>query len=119
MLKERLVKYRYILLATCVSLVFAFYYSHVFKVDFAEQTQAFQSKFTEQEQQLSTFLATNKQKLEKEKSFNPSHFFNESTGFNLHIYRNDSLLFWNTNKLPIRQFADIHYPAEGLSLIHI
>ena len=51
MLKERLVKYRYILLATCVSLVFAFYYSHVFKVDFAEQTQAFQSKFTEQEEQ--------------------------------------------------------------------
>ena len=114
MLKERLVKYRYILLATCVSLVFAFYYSHVFKVDFAEQTQAFQSKFTEQEQQLSSFLATNKQKLENEKSFNPSRFLNESTGFNLHIYRNDSLLFWNTNKLPISQFADIHYPAEGI-----
>ncbi len=34
--------------------------------------------------------------------------------FYLHIYRNDSLVFWNTNQLPVMRFADIHYPAEGI-----
>lgn len=117
MLKDGLVKYRFILLALIVSFSFVFYYLHVFKVDVKQQTEEFQSKFTEQEQQLNLYLAKQKAKLSGLKQFRSTEFFEEKPTFNLHIYRNDSLIFWNTNKLPIRQFADIHFPSEGI--IHL
>ena len=31
-----------------------------------------------------------------------------------HVYRNDSLIYWNTNSVPVRQFADMHFPADGV-----
>lgn len=117
MLKESLVKYRFFLLAFLVTFSFVFYYSHVFKVDFNQQTEHFQTKFTEQEQKLDFFLQEKKALLSRLDNFRSHIFFEENPPFNLHLYRNDSLVFWNTNKLPIRQFADIHYPSEGI--IHL
>lgn len=38
-------------------------------------------------------------------------------GINLHVYRNDSLVYWSTNQLPILRFSDIHFPSEGI--IHL
>ncbi|MFZ9586622.1 MAG: ATP-binding protein [Crocinitomicaceae bacterium] len=32
----------------------------------------------------------------------------------LHIYRNDTLIKWNTNKAPVSNFASIQFPASGL-----
>jgi signal transduction histidine kinase len=32
----------------------------------------------------------------------------------VHVFQNDSLIFWNTNKLPISPFADLHFPTNGL-----
>ena len=37
-----------------------------------------------------------------------------SDDINVHVYRKDSLIFWNTNQLPIHRFADIHFPSSGL-----
>ena len=37
-----------------------------------------------------------------------------SNTINVHVYRKDSLIFWNTNQLPIHRFADIHFPSSGL-----
>jgi len=34
--------------------------------------------------------------------------------FFLHVFRNDSLIFWNTNELPVYSFAELHFPAEGV-----
>lgn len=34
--------------------------------------------------------------------------------FYLHVYRNDSLIYWNTNQLPVYSFAELHFPLEGL-----
>jgi two-component system nitrogen regulation sensor histidine kinase NtrY len=114
MLKVGLVKYRFILLATLVSICFAFYYFHVFKIDFEEQTEVFQEKFKEQEQHLDAFLLDKTHTLSRLNKFEQSPFFKNNHSFNLHIYRNDSLLFWNTNKLPISRFADIHFPSKGI-----
>lgn len=33
----------------------------------------------------------------------------------IHMYRNDSLVYWNSNQLPILRFADIHFPATGIT----
>ena len=60
MLKESIVKYRFFLFALIVTISFIFYYSHVFKVDFDQQTEHFQTKFTEQEQKLDLFLQEKK-----------------------------------------------------------
>lgn len=117
MLKERLVKYRFILLATLVSFCFVFYYLHVFKLDLEQQTEDFQEKFNEQEKDLDAFLFEKNLELSQQTKFEPSAFFRDKQTFNLHIYRNDSLLFWNTNKMPISRFADIHFPSEGI--IHL
>jgi hypothetical protein len=38
----------------------------------------------------------------------------ENSAVNLHVYRNDSLLYWNTNQLPILRFADIRFPSSGI-----
>ena len=40
-----------------------------------------------------------------------------ANAFFLHIYRNDSLISWNTNMLPIYALADMHFPSPGL--IHL
>jgi two-component system, NtrC family, nitrogen regulation sensor histidine kinase NtrY len=34
--------------------------------------------------------------------------------FFLHVFRNDSLVFWNTNQLPVYSFAELHFPVEGI-----
>ncbi len=39
---------------------------------------------------------------------------NESNSIGIHIYENDSLIFWNTNQLPILRYAEIHFPSDGL-----
>jgi two-component system nitrogen regulation sensor histidine kinase NtrY len=38
-----------------------------------------------------------------------------NTPFFVSIYRNDSLIYWNNNELPINAFADLHFPSEGLT----
>jgi two-component system nitrogen regulation sensor histidine kinase NtrY len=38
-----------------------------------------------------------------------------NTPFFISIYRNDSLIYWNNNELPINAFADLHFPTEGLT----
>lgn len=32
----------------------------------------------------------------------------------VHVYHGDSLVFWNTNKCPVNQFADLHFPVNGI-----
>ncbi len=38
----------------------------------------------------------------------------QQSKMNFHVYRNDSLIYWNTNQLPIIRFADIHFPSNGI-----
>lgn len=37
----------------------------------------------------------------------------ENTLF-IHVYRGDSLVFWNTNKCPVNRFTDLHFPTNGV-----
>lgn len=113
MLKIRLVKYRYVLLAIVSTFIFIAYFFHVFKVDYTSQTADFQQKFTELESGLDDFLSSNSLRLTK-----PNwKKIKDNKDYNLHIYHHDSVVFWNTNQLPINRFADIHFPAEGI--IHL
>ena len=45
-------------------------------------------------------------------AFSRKYNYLENTLF-VHVYRGDSLVFWNTNKCPVNRFADLHFPTEG------
>ncbi|MGV3613037.1 MAG: ATP-binding protein [Fluviicola sp.] len=45
--------------------------------------------------------------------FSKKYNYLENTFF-VHIYRGDSLVFWNTNKCPANRFADLHFPTNGV-----
>ena len=40
---------------------------------------------------------------------------NENNNFFVHVYRRDSLIYWNSNSLPINRFAELHFPVAGLN----
>lgn len=78
--------------------------------------EEFQKNFTQTEKELSNFLFQKQNKLEEE-GLNSLIHSKEYTPFYFHIYRNDSLIHWNTNQLPVLRFADLHYPSDGV--IHL
>ncbi len=75
-------------------------------------------------EELSSTLIEQQNKLEKYLDFTEKEIYlhglkklkrtDKKTDFYLHLYRNESLIYWNTNQLPILRFADIHYPSEGI-----
>ena len=106
-------KYWLFLLSFSWVLSFVFVYQTTFQTDFSTEVSDFQQKFIETEIQLNDFLIRKKEILIKE-GVQKLIDQEEESPFHVHIYRNDSLIFWNTNQLPISRFADIHYPAEGI-----
>lgn len=117
MLKKRLVKYRFILLAIASTLLFTLYYSSVFSENYKPKVVSFEKRFQLLEGKLDQFISNKKKEVQASKSLVDWKKYSEKAQFNLHVYRNDSLLFWNTNQLPIIRFADIHFPSEGI--IHL
>lgn len=78
--------------------------------------QTFQDRFLQQERALDLFG----KQLERDWSTLSEYEFSEkyrpgNTPFYISIYRNDSLIYWNNNDLPINAFADLHFPNEGLT----
>ncbi len=85
----------------------------VFDKDYTSEMKQFQREFTQTEHKLNAYMVKKKEILEKygidsllKKPWNES--------FSFHIYRNDSLIFWNNNQLPVLRFAELHYPANGI-----
>jgi two-component system, NtrC family, nitrogen regulation sensor histidine kinase NtrY len=106
-------KYGFISLSLLFLLSFFYYYNSTFDNKFKEDAVNFQKVFLEQEHKLENYLSS-KYSILKEKNLDDLINNSKENNYNLHIYRNDSLLFWNTNKLPILRFADIHFPSEGI-----
>ena len=90
-----------------------FYYHAVFNQEYAEDVKVFQQEFNQKEKNLSNFIKNKHLVCEK---YGVDSLLHQSTNedFFFHIYQNDSLIFWNTNQLPVLRFAEIHYPANGV-----
>ena len=44
------------------------------------------------------------------------NFYNPAkTPFFVHFYKGDSLVYWNTNKIPVSKFTNIQFPSEGIN----
>lgn len=112
-MKEFLKKYWLYLLSFLFLTSFYFYYQSIFSCDYKKNVATFQEAFREKEQKLNAYSAKKKALFLKEGISCFEEISHESDFF-LHVYRNDSLIYWNTNQLPVLRFAEIHFPAEGL-----
>lgn len=76
---------------------------------------AFQQQFNQRELAQNKLLTTIQSDWNKLSyaSFSQKYLHNNQD-FYIHIYSNDSLVYWNSNLLPVFQFADLHFPSNGL-----
>src|SRR3990167_8944077 len=90
-------------------------YNHIQQdvhVDFKD----FQGEFYKLEKQLNEFTAKANTCLKQDgqQGLILKYSASENDDFYLHIYQGDSLVFWNTNHLPVYSFAELHFPVEGV-----
>lgn len=107
-------KYYLILIAAFSSLIFLVFFFHTFSTQYERDVASFSSRFLAMEERLENILRYRSDELIKSGVEDQWSNVVYPNGINLHVYRNDSLIFWNTNQLPIIRFADIHFPAQGL-----
>ena len=112
-----IVKYRYGLGVILSFLIFLGYNNYIFRTDFTSEIKTYQEKFREKTSKLDDFLNHKKKTLKFENISIHNRAELDESNFYLHIFRNDSLLFWNTNQLPVSRFSDLHFPSEGI--IHL
>ena len=104
-----------LLFATAISFVlFLTHNQYVFRSDYSSEIENYQEKFRKKIDNLDRFLAYKKKHFSDKNISILNREDLEENSFFLHIYRNDSLLFWNTNQLPVSRFSDFHYPTEGI-----
>lgn len=100
--------------AVIATILFASYYNVTFTADYESAIKAFDTQFKAEEDRLDKVLEFTRVRLNSRQIEPQWESLNGQQGINIHIYRNDSLIFWNTNQLPIIRFADIHFPSNGL-----
>ncbi len=106
---------KYILYASFVGgiviLIALFYEKHESS---SQKTATFQAFFSNLEKEQTKKLLT----VEKDWSKLNTNVFREKyiveNNWYIHVFHEDSLVFWNTNKLPIFQFKELHFPLSGL-----
>ena len=113
-MKQIIRKYYQFVLAILFSLLFVVYYFIIFSENHSLSLLSFQNKFSKLESKLEEQFSESKFKLLNIKSENFWVNSSKWDDINIHIYRNDSLIYWNSNQLPIIRFADIHFPSSGI-----
>jgi two-component system, NtrC family, nitrogen regulation sensor histidine kinase NtrY len=112
-----ILKYRLILLAIFASVLFAVVFSSITNPSSKSFISSFQEHFSKKESESDRFLAFQKDKITHQGDYGKWDSYEQKKEPFLHIFKKDSLIYWNTNQLPVLQFKDVHFPAEGL--IHL
>jgi len=111
---RRLKKYYLLILAVISSVLFVAFFLQTFSSDYSYDVKKFKKQFVELERSLDNTLRYQEEGVLREKLNVQWQKVKKENAINIHIYRNDSLILWNTNQLPIIRFADIHFPSQGL-----
>ena len=114
MLNKFLKKYYLLVAALLVTLVFVGYFFSVYSENYQASIDDFQSQFEKSETTLDDALRIRTDEIRRNGIGEQWKKVNTEDPYNLHVYHKDSLVFWNTNQLPIIRFADIHFPSAGL-----
>lgn len=114
MLTRLLKKYYALFGAALSSLLFLAFYLHIFSVNFESSVESFEASLHAQEAELDHSLAIFQNDLNLKGIAKLWEEVESKDEINFHVYSRDSLVYWNTNQLPILRFAEIHFPTEGL-----
>ena len=107
-------KYRNLFLAIFSSLMVLLFFYKTTSTEYSSSLSSLTKHFDELEGDLDKTIVYRSDELKHgviSKQWKETGF---SDNINVHVYRKDSLIFWNTNQLPIHRFADIHFPSSGL-----
>ena len=114
-MKKFFFKYRLYVFSFAFILAYAISYSIIFYQDYDAIVSRFNSRIVEYEQKLDRTATLKLKETVRTGTFSSWKKQDDENEFSIHIYKNDSLLFWNTNQIPIGRFADIHFPNEGIN----
>ncbi len=108
-------KYRILFSAILSTIAFLGFFFQTFTTHHESKIRQFNHDFTSLEKQLDDVIRYT----EKDLKYNEIDVLWKSKisnkkDINVHVYRNDSLICWNTNQLPIIRFANLHFPTEGV-----
>ena len=84
------------------------------KFENTKEVNRFSEKLNTQVGQLNNYLLEQRDNFQ-ESDWSPS-WKNIQTNeeFYLHYFRNDSLVLWSHNDMPVSRFTDIHFPSQGV-----
>jgi signal transduction histidine kinase len=111
---KQIKKYQLILLAILATLLFVVTFYGIKHPDTNNSIHSFQKKFWDRENSLDRFISAQKDEIIHDGDYGSWRKFELKEEPFVHIFKKDSLIFWNTNQLPVLQFKDIHFPANGL-----
>ena len=100
-------KYYLFVSAIVITVIFAWYYLGIFSTNYHSSVETFREYFKLQEDKLDDFLSFKANQIEDKEIHEQWLSHSNGQEINIHIYRHDSLIYWNTNQVPIIRFADI------------
>ncbi len=107
--------YRFGLLAAiAIGAILLLLFSRFSNIRLHDHTAELQQNFSRKEHQLYRFTTQAMKVFTVKGEEAMAERYTTASPFYLHVYRNDSLIFWNTNELPVYWLADLHFPSDGL-----
>lgn len=111
-MRNKLSKYGLWTAFICSLVLFIGYYLHVFSTNYYPELSKIKRNFSGMERQVNTYLNETARALKTGQSVNDLPDI--AAPYLLHVYKKDSLVYWNTNKLPVSKFSDLHFPTTGI-----
>ena len=110
---KRIRKYLNLIAAFLFGMATIVVYKHSHNPDFENEVKSFEKHFLAEEQKLD-FELDRALEIVQSKSVEDLWLDEgQNQGIEIHVYRNDSLKYWNSNEIPILRYADIHFPSEA------
>lgn len=83
--------------------------------NFDKQLNSFKSSFDSRKQDLEHEIERTKEVIAQSGITGLWESTESNRDLSIHVYEKDSLKYWNTNRIPILRYADIHFPVDGIS----
>lgn len=111
---DKIKKFAYLILAVIVSVVWLIFWFSTENISFESKVETFNQKILSVETDLEQKLTQVSKFIDEDRIVDLWQGQSDNSSINVHIFHGDSLVFWTTNQLPVRKFADIHFPSNGL-----
>ena len=114
---NKIKKYYILLVSIAFTIAFLLLYLKTYSTNYSRSVSSFRSEFLSLENDLDDIINYRSAELNYGEISDQWEKPISKDKINVHIYKKDSLVYWNTNQLPILRFADLHFPSEGI--IHL